>query len=275
MIVKCGPITYSYFRIVMFAVERTRIIKNFLMEKRQVEVHALSSMLNVSEVTIRRDLEKLERDGILTRTHGGAVLNEKDDETLSEAVIDVSLDSREIASVAVNMIEDGDVIMLSDGDICDCIARRIAEKSGITVLTNYIPVATEIARQPANRVVLLGGDVADDGRSLYGSLSLANLRRFHVNRLFAEVDGIGASLEVTVSSHEKAQLIEAAMESAEEKVFLCRGDNFDHSAFYRLGNLKLADKVVTNPSISDEYKQQIFLSNIQLHTSINVFEGRV
>jgi DeoR family transcriptional regulator, fructose operon transcriptional repressor len=259
----------------MFAVERTRIIKNFLMENRQVEVHALSSMLDVSEVTIRRDLEKLERDGVLTRTHGGAVLKEKDDEALSEAVHDVSLDSREIAAVVVNMIEDGDVIMLTDGDICECIARRIAEKSSITVLTNYIPVATEIARQHANRVVLLGGDVADDGRSLYGSLSLANLRRFHVNRLFAEVDGIEETLEVSVSSHEKAELIEAAMESADEKVFLCRGDNFDHSAFYRLGNLKLADKVVTNPSISDEYKQQIFLRNIQLHTSINVFEGRV
>ena len=132
-------------------------------------------MLNVSEVTIRRDLEKLERDGILTRTHGGAVLREIEESVQVEKNPDVSQDSREIASVALNMIEDGDVIMLTGGDICDCIARRIVEKNGITVLTNYIPVATEIARQPANRVVLLGGDVADDGRSLYGSLSVANL----------------------------------------------------------------------------------------------------
>ncbi|ORC32739.1 DeoR family transcriptional regulator [Marispirochaeta aestuarii] len=259
----------------MFAVERNRIIKNFLRENRQVEVHALSSMLNVSEVTIRRDLEKLERDGILTRTHGGAVLREIEESVQVEKNPDVSQDSREIASVALNMIEDGDVIMLTGGDICDCIARRIVEKNGITVLTNYIPVATEIARQPANRVVLLGGDVADDGRSLYGSLSVANLRRFHVNRLFAEVEGIDENLEVSVASHEKAELIEAAMESAEEKILLCLGDNFNRNAFFRLGSLKLADKVITNPSISDEYKHQIFVRNIQLHTSINVFEGRV
>ncbi len=275
MIVKDASIPYSYEQFVMFAVERTRIIKNFLRENRQVEVHALSSMLNVSEVTIRRDLEKLERDGVLTRTHGGAVLREIEESVQPEPTADVSRDSREIASVALNMIEDGDVIMLTGGDICDCIARRIVERNGITVLTNYIPVATEIARQPSNRVVLLGGDVADDGRSLYGSLSVANLRRFHVNRLFAEVEGIGENLEVSVASHEKAELIEAAMESAEEKIFLCMGENFGRNAFFRLGSLKLADKVITNPSISDEYKQQIFVRNIQLHTSINVFEGRV
>jgi len=258
----------------MFALERMRIIKNYLFENQQVEVHSLSTMLNVSEVTIRRDLEKLEQEGLLTRTYGGAVIRSELGEEPSGAAEAVD-DAREIASVAINMIEDGDVIMLTSGGVGECVAKRLVERSGVTVVTNYISVAVEISSQPANRVVLLGGDVAADGKSLYGSISVANLRRFHVNRLFAEVDGINDALDVTVVSHEKAELIEAAMASAEEQIFVCIAENFDKNAFFKLGKLSLADKIITNPSISDEFKNRIFISNIQLHTSINVFEGRV
>ena len=258
----------------MFAQERIRIIKSYLYENRQVEVHALSSMLGVSEVTIRRDLEKLEREGLLTRTHGGAILYEEP-HPAREGGAPQDEESREIALVAVNMIEDGDVIMLTGGEIGDSIARQLISRSDITVLTNYISIAVQISSQPSNRVVLLGGDVDGDGKSLYGSLSVMNLRRFHVNRLFAEVDGISDTLDVSVVSHEKAELLEAAMESADEKVLVCKAENFGRNAFFRLGRLSLADKIITNPSVPDEFKQRIFISNIQLHTAVNVFEGRV
>ena len=260
----------------MFAQERIRIIRNYLVDNRQVEVHALSTMLNVSEVTIRRDLEKLEREGVLTRTHGGAILRRhRNGAEGDEADISDEGEAHEISIVAANMIEDGDVIMLTGGSVSDCIAVRLRERNGLTVLTNYISVAVEIATQPANRVVLLGGDLASDGRSIFGALSLANLRRFHVNTLFAEVDGVSEDLEVTVAGHEKAELIEAAMESADQKILVCPASRFERNAFYRLGRLSMADRLITNPTIPDLLKMKIFNSNIPLHTSINLYEGRV
>jgi DeoR/GlpR family transcriptional regulator of sugar metabolism len=101
----------------MFAIERIRIIKNYLIENKQVEVNQLSQMLGVSEVTIRRDLEKLESDEFLTRTHGGAVLGSAKE--LTSDNIDASLlkDYNEISKIAIRMINDGDVIMLTNGEI--------------------------------------------------------------------------------------------------------------------------------------------------------------
>ncbi len=259
----------------MFALERIRIIKTYLLENRQVEVHALSAMLGVSEVTVRRDLEKLENDGFLTRTHGGAVIRDLSVLETPEGEPSPDETDREIAGVALNMIEDGDVIMLSGGPICEALARRLRERSRLTVLTNNIAIGVELSSQPPNRVVLLGGDVADDGKSLYGALAVANLRRFHVSRLFVEIDGVDQDLHVCVDSHEKAELIEAAMESSREKILLCRADNFSKNAFFNLGDIAMADKLITNPELPDEMKQRIFINNIQLHTSINLFEGKV
>lgn len=259
----------------MFALERIRIIKTYLLENRQVEVHALSAMLGVSEVTIRRDLEKLESEGFLTRTHGGAVLRTFAFPEVEGGEADEDESAREIAGLALNLVEDGDVLMLSGGSVCESLARRLRERGRLTVLTNNMDIGIEISAQPANRVVLLGGDVADDGKSLYGSLAVANLRRFHVNRLFVEIDAIASDLSVCVESHEKAELIEAAMDSAQEKILLCRSENFDKTAFFKLGAMSMADKLITNPDISDDFKQRIFTRNIQLHTALNLFEGKV
>ncbi|MDF1569189.1 MAG: DeoR family transcriptional regulator, partial [Spirochaetaceae bacterium] len=99
----------------MYAIERVRIIKKYMEDHGQAQVHGLSRLLGVSEVTVRRDLERLENDGWLTRTHGGAVVNNQETvdpllEVLEEPEDDEVRD--EIAGVALRMVEDGDVIML-------------------------------------------------------------------------------------------------------------------------------------------------------------------
>ena len=99
----------------MFAVQRANIIKEYLLEKKQVEVTTLSKLLNVSEVTIRRDLEKLEKEGFLIRTHGGAVLNEQETPDIPD-IIDITLDEdmiedyEGIANIAAHMVDNGDII---------------------------------------------------------------------------------------------------------------------------------------------------------------------
>ena len=118
----------------MFAIERMRIIKNYIQNNHQAEVSTLSNMLGVSEVTIRRDLEKLEEEGFLTRTHGGAVLNKNEEAPVAFEDGYNPVDYNEIADIAVHMIKDGDIIMLTNGLINLHIAKKLAVKNNITVL---------------------------------------------------------------------------------------------------------------------------------------------
>lgn len=263
----------------MFALERIRVIKKYLTEHEQAEVQALSSLLSVSEVTVRRDLMKLEHEGFLTRTHGGAMINppEEQSEPSPIAPVDGETGRRfsELAAIGIRMVQDGDFVMLIDGEVNARIAERLEEKSDVTVLTNDVRIASVVSRQPRNRVVLLGGDMDPGGSAAYGSMTIENVRRFHVERLFIEVDGITPALQLTVAEQRKADFISAAVEHAERSIIVCPADRVGRSAFYRFAGIRLADTVITNPSLSDEYKSRIFAEDVALFTAIDVFEGTV
>ncbi len=261
----------------MFALERFRLIRKYLEEHKQAEVHALSGLLGVSEVTVRRDLEKLEHDGFLVRTHGGAVLSERDD---GAADISASSDgssamAEEVGKVAARLVADGDTVMLSGGRLPRSLARSLADRRGVTVLTNDIVVAKEIATQPDNRTVLLGGDLDPDELAVYGALALDDLQHFHVDRFFAELDGFGDGLELSASTQQKAALIREARQRTREFVILCLAESFSRNAFFRFGSVSPGDTVVTDRTLTDEAKRRLFRANVRLFTAVDVFEGMV
>ncbi len=259
----------------MYATERARVIRQYLEEHGQAHVHQLSAMLGVSEVTVRRDLERLEARGFLTRTHGGAVLNERagagEIAALVTSPVDEHLD--EIATVALHMVGDGDVVMLTNGATSTRIAQRLEARSGLTVLTNDVTIALSVSVQQTNRVVMLGGDVVAQERAVFGSMALSNLQRFYVNRLFVEVDGINDRLEVSVNSQEKADLILGAIDVAKETILVCPAERFARNAFYRLGSVQMAQRVITNTFVEENYKTALFAHDIPIYTSVAAFEG--
>jgi len=260
----------------MFAIERIRIIKNYLLENKQVEVHQLSQMLGVSEVTIRRDLEKLESEQFLTRTHGGAVLGSIKETASDNAEAETYQDYFEISKIAIQMINDGDVIMLTNGAINLEIAKQLSSKNRLTVLTNDLTIASHILEAQSAKVVLLGGDIDYNTKAVFGALTINNLNNFYVNRIFIEVDGISNNLELTVSNIDMATFIKEAAKNANERIIVCTSSAFDRISFFKAGFLKdLCDILITNHTLSDQHKNNIFKSNIQLFTSIDLFEGRV
>lgn len=260
----------------MFAIERIRIIKNYISKNQQVEVSTLSTMLDVSEVTIRRDLEKLESEGFLKRTHGGAVLNQSD-ESVPVTGSDHSVSNyNEIADIALQMIQDNDIIMLTNGLINLSIAKKLKHKNNITVLTNDITIAIELSTCNSVKVILLGGDLDNRYHAVFGMLTLSNLKKFYVSKTFIEIDGISNDLDLTVSSLDMASLIQESVKNASEKVVVLTAEAFEKNSFYRVGKAQtIADKIITNSTISDNYKNNIFNNNIQLFTSIDALEGHV
>jgi len=249
----------------MFAVERKRLIKNYINDYGKVLVVNLSRMLGVSEVTIRRDLELLEKEGFLRRTHGGAVLSDSEVERRSDEDEDEIIN--EIAVVAARFVQDGDNICITNGVTNSHLARKLAPRNNLTVLTNDISIASEMASQ-GKKVVLLGGEFDSDERASFGTLAIDNLRKFFVSKVFMEVDGVNKDLIFSVNSPTKASFLTAVMAEAQKLIIVCPFTRFQDSAFYSMGKIP-SYNIVTNARLEDSFKRRFFEEGISLFTSVD------
>ncbi len=257
----------------MFAIERIRIIKNILIKDHKVSVAKLSEMLDVTEVTIRRDLEKLENEDFLKRTHGGAVLLDYVEDTIwdvNEENKDIQL-YQEIADTAVYLVNDGDAVMLTNGSVNTFIAKALSTRSNLTVVTNDLLIASVFAHSSSNNLILLGGDL--DENAVYGQMTVDNLKNFSFDHIFIEIDGLSETVGMTVSSTKKATLIQQAIKLADSVTVVCPSCFFGNKSLYRVGNLNIAHRVLTDSNLEDKYKNYMFNHNIPLFTSIDVYEN--
>ena len=255
----------------MYAKERKRIIKKFIAENGKVAVGHLSELLEVSEVTIRRDLEVLEEEGFLQRTHGGAILNETDAPIITATEDTKTLaQQHEIADTAFHFISDGDIVMLTHGSTNLQIARRLVKHKNLTVLTNDLLIALEFSGSHTNKLILLGGDL--ESHAVYGQLAINNLNNFSLNHIFVEVDGITLKSGLTVDSISKASLIQQAFSNANIVTVVCLPDNFGKDAFYRVGPVTMPNRILTSSTLEDRFKHEMFDKNIRLYTSVDLYE---
>lgn len=239
-------------------------------------VQTLSTLLGVTEVTVRRDLERLEAEGWLSRTHGGAVIREPNRQARPFEPVEYHIESEtvdHIAEVALRMINDSETVMLINSPICTRIAEKLDARSNLTVLTNSLVIADRVTQQSANRAVLLGGNMDNQEKAVFGSMTIENVQRFFVNRFFVEVEGISDDLEMSVNSQAKSDLIRSVMRTATQTVVVFLPDRFSSNAFTRLDSIDVADAVITAPSLPDVHKAQLFERGVPIFTSVVVFEG--
>lgn len=257
----------------MFAIERIKIIKNHLLKDNKVSVAKLSELLDVTEVTIRRDLEKLEKEGFLKRTHGGAVLADYIEEfTLNENEEGENfLLYQEIADTAFHLVSDGEAIMLINGTVNMHIAKALTAHSNLTIVTNDLMIASAFSYSPGNTLILLGGDLEEN--AVFGQMTIDNLRNFSFDHLFMEVDGLSDTVGITVSNTKKATIIQQAIKLADSVTVVCPSRFFGSKSLCRVGNLNIAHRVLTDSHLEDKYKNYVYNHNIPLFTSIDVYEN--
>jgi DeoR family transcriptional regulator, fructose operon transcriptional repressor len=263
----------------MFAPERIRIIKKMIKEKRRINVSDLSVFLNVSEVTIRRDLEKLEEQNFLTRTHGGAIINEisqPEEDKVFTMEEDLYVQQRmEIAEIAYHLVEDNEVIILSSGLTNLYIAKKLLAKKNLTILTNDLNIAYELSINPINKVVIPGGDINPLTMTLSGKLTEENIKSFYVSKAFIEVDGVSFERGYTVQNLETATVLNVMLSITKENIIVCPHNCFDNIAFSQLGPISLSTQIITNPSIPNKYKNYFFENSIKLFTAYSSYEGGI
>ena len=254
----------------MFAIERQARIKEILLKEKRVDVIELSKMFSVTEVTIRRDLDKLAREGFLIKTYGGAVLNEKQFAALSDsgldAVDETSPEKQMIGKIAATMVENGDAIFISPGTTCLEIARNIKNKR-LTVVTNDILIGYELKDCPGIKTIITGGDLLQSTSSLIGGFALQALQDIYINKAFIGVKGIHFHSGYTVDRHEEVMVLSKVIRKSNDVIIAADYTKFNHTAFAKLGDLHIAKKVISNKQVPTEYKQFYFENNIRLYTT--------
>lgn len=257
----------------MFAAERLAKIRNILLDYKHMDVTTLSSMLSVSEATIRRDLDKLEEEGFLLKTHGGAVISDEGSQEVQlNHIEDPYLqEKRQVGLIAAHMINNNEAIFLGAGNTCLHIAKNIKDKKDLTVVTNNINIVLELSNCNNINLLVAGGNLESIGSSLalIGQFAKKTLEGIFLDKAFLSVNGVSLKYGYTVSSSHQAEIYDILMKNSDEVIIAADYSKFDKRSFTPICPINAIKKVITNAQLSLEYKQFFFDNNIQVFTAFD------
>lgn len=218
-------------------IRRDRILE-LLRQKGKVQVSELSKELGATPVTIRNDLDALERDGYLVRIQGGALLRDRSvGDWTGPSQEPVCLEEKQaIARAVVAQIPDGSTLFLNSGTTTHCLAVALKDRRNLNVVTNSLAVAMELGKLPMIHVLLLGGEINAQYGFTYGIDAEEQLRRYQAGWAVLSVDGVSAKGGVT-SFHAEETTIDRMMIERSKRVIIAA----DHTKISRTGFTHICD----------------------------------
>ena len=243
----------------MLAIERRNAILEKLQAERRVVVSELSILFDVSEETIRRDLEKLENEGYAIKSYGGAVLNEN-------ANLDLPFNIRKnknvigkqkIADLLSDIIHDGDYLFLDASSTAVAIAKAIKHKKDITIITNSLEIAIELLDVPDCKVISTGGEIVSTAFGLVGHVTDKTIRSYYVDKAIVSSKGFELEKGFTDSDERHANNKRSMLESAKMKILAIDSSKFDRVAFAKIGDLRDITMIVTDEKPAEEWLKKM------------------
>lgn len=241
-------------------------ILDLIREDGHAKVQDLSKIFNVTDVTIRQDLEALEKMGYVQREHGGAFLKDvgsfaKTGKLFNQTHME---EKKEIARKAVSFISEGECIILDSGSTTTEIAKLLTSYKELTVITNALNIALIVGENPGINLIVTGGEFKAPTLSLTGKMAADALADFHANKLFLATAGISSDMRLTYPSLSDLMVKAAMIKSAEEVFLVADSSKIGVSAFASLGPVSLVHTFITDDKISAENRERIQEENIRL-----------
>lgn len=217
-----------------------------LAQEGSASVNKLCQQLDTSAATVRRDLIWLEREGVLTRVHGGAVITTPPTERPFHHVASEETRARDaIAVAAADLVQDGDAVLLDIGTTTHRLAAHLHGRN-VTVLTSNLAVYEELADDEAVELILLGGVVRRNYRSMIGFLTEDALRQVRADRVFLGAAGVRGDGSVMDDTVVEVPLKRAMLAAADQVVLLADSGKFPGGGLARVCGAEELDMVVTN-----------------------------
>jgi DeoR family fructose operon transcriptional repressor len=237
-----------------FKEERWQAILAILAEQGRIRVNGLAERLNVSEATVRRDLEAMQARGLLQRTHGGAVLPPPAafEVSFDESQTRAPAEKRAIGRRAAALVEDGDAIIIESGSTTLEFARSLGKVERLTVLTNSLVIARELSTREEIEVHILGGVLRRQSASLVGPWVSEILQGMRVDKAFVGVNGISADFGLSAPNPFTAASRRAMLAAARQCIGLADHSKLGVEALYRVAPLIELDLLITDAGAGEE-----------------------
>lgn len=250
----------------MLAIERRNAILAKLNAQGKVIVTDLSREFDVTEETIRRDLEKLDNEGLATKTYGGAVANQNLNIDLPYNVRKRANVERKqkIAERIAGMINDGDYIMLDASSTAIFVTKCIAHRKNITLITNSIEILMELADKSDWNILSTGGSLKKGSLSLVGASAERMIRGFHVDLAICSSKGIDMNMGVTDSNEKDSEIKRVIFAAANRKILAVDATKFDKRSFVHVCDLNDIDTLVTDEQPSDGWTEYLKNKDVEL-----------
>lgn len=239
----------------MLAIERKNEILNKLRMEQRVLVSELAVHYGVTEETIRRDLDKLEKEGYATKTYGGAIWGNSTKTDLSYTIRNkTNVEAKTIiASLVSQMIQDGDHLMLDDSSTSLYIAKQLKEKKNLTIVTYSVEIVMELASVEGFTILSTGGQLKPDSLSFTGHQVAETLSRFHVDKAILSCKGIDPAAGITDSAESHAVAKKSMIQNAREVLLVLDDSKLDKVSFVQIAPLEQLDRLVINQKPSQQW----------------------
>jgi len=237
-----------------------------------VGVADLARQLDVSEMTIRRDLDWLEQRSVLSRVHGGAVAYQAggfggiDEKPFDDRVNEASPQKKSIGWAAAQLVNDGDRVILDAGTTTQQVARHLGGKTGLTVITNNIALSYDLARYTTVDTILLGGLLKPNEMCTVGPMAKDGVGVLAADKYFLSAAGFSLRQGVTDPDMREVELKQAMMRAAAEVILVADSSKYGKVLLVRVCMLQVVQTIVTDSAMDELAVQEIEREGIRVIT---------
>lgn len=247
--------------------ERHQLILGKLQQEGFVNVQALGRELEVSTVTIRKDLKLLEDKGLLFRSHGGAALHNPytTDRPVGEKEKIRSPEKLRIGNKAASCIQPDDSIIIASGTTVQAMARCIQPQGNLTVITASLHVALELNIHPSVEILQMGGTLRKSSSSVTGPYAESILKDFFCSKLFLGVDGIDLDYGLTTTNIQEAHLNRLMIKAAQKIIVLADSSKFGRRGFGKICEWQEIDQIITDTGIPSHVAKTLEEAGVEVN----------
>lgn len=249
-----------------FAVERKDQILGLIQQKGRVTVDELVKNFGVSGATIRRDLEFLEHQGLITRAHGGAVSKSRVslEPDYFEEKQKFLEEKRKIGKEASKLVEEGEVIFLETSTTVLEIAKNIKNKNNLTVVTNSLDIARELYQAKGIDLIMTGGNLRRRIHALMGPLAEVTLSQMRIDKAFMGVSALDIDYGMTTATMEEAQTRKKIIEASNKIIAVTDHSKFGKQNFIFVIPIEKIDVIITDKGISSQIKKRMEKKGVEV-----------
>lgn len=250
----------------MFQLDRHKKIYEYILKNKNATVNELSEIFDVATMTIRRDLDKMEKDGLITRVFGGAVIDcsmvkEVDYEDKEKSFVEEKM---KIADEAASLVSDNSIVILDAGTTCMEIAKRLVEKKNLRIITADILIAAYLMKYENLEVYCSGGRVQSKIGNCVDNYAVEFFNNITADICFIGASAINEDLYLSTFMPDKAKVKQAMIKSAKHTVLVTDESKFNKRSFAKVCSLKDFEVVIADESLDEDIKNEMYKQGVNI-----------